>query len=186
MTGRTGVSIEGGTLGNFAVGVRLNTATDITIRQMESTGNREGIDMQAGSIGNTIKDSTFRDSAVRAIMLRSNARDNDIKNNVFADNRVGILVFGGVDNRLRGNRVSGSTLAGIRVNVIATGNLVKENILTSNVAGIEFLATPTGSATGNDFRDNQIETSGCGIKGPTEGNTFRDTSFVGNVADTCP
>lgn len=185
VTGRTGVSIQGGTIGNFAVGVRLNTSTDIVIRQMEFAGDREGVDMQAGSIGNTIKDSAFHDSAVRAIMLRGDVLDNDIRNNVFTDNRIGILVFAGDDNRIRGNRVSGSSLAGFRINVFAGGNLFRENVVSSGAAGIEFLVTPTGSATGNDFRENRIQTNTCGILGPTAGNTFRDNSFQGNSADTC-
>jgi parallel beta-helix repeat protein len=46
----------------------------------------------------------------------------------------GILVFGGVDNTLKANIVSGSTLAGIRLNVIATGNVLKDNSFEGNVA----------------------------------------------------
>ena len=118
-------------------------------------------------------------------MLRSNSSDNDIKNNTFTGNRVGILVFGGVDNTLKNNIISGSSLAGIRLNVIATGNVLKDNTVSSNVVGIEFLVTPTGSATGNDLKGNTIAINGCGLKGPTAGNNFKHNSFEGNVADTC-
>jgi len=148
-------------------------------------GNPEGVDCQAGCIGNTIKDNVFRDSTTRGIMLRSNSHDNDIKNNAFTANRVGILVFGGVDNTLKDNIVSGSSLAGIRLNVIATGNVLKDNTVSSNVVGIEFIVTPTGSATGNDLVGNTITTNNCGLKGPTAGNNFKDNSFEGNIADTC-
>jgi hypothetical protein len=51
---------------------------------------QHGIDFQAGSIGNTVKENVFRDSTTRGIMLRGN--------------RVGILVFGGVDNTLKKTR----------------------------------------------------------------------------------
>jgi parallel beta-helix repeat protein len=185
VTGRTDITIAGGTVRNFAVAVRVNTSTDLVIKQNEFVANSEGIDLQSGSVGNTIKDNTFRDSATRGIMLRSNSRDNDIKNNIFTGNRVGILVFGGVDNTLKDNIVSESTLAGIRLNVIATGNLLKDNTVASNVVGIEFIVTPTGSSTGNDLKTNTIAANGCGLKGPTAGNNFTNNSFEGNLADTC-
>lgn len=183
--GRTDVSIAGGTIRAFAVGVRLNTSTDIVIKDTEFAANAEGIDLQAGSIGNTVKNNVFSDSTIRAIMLRSNSRDNDIKDNTFTGNRLGILVFGGVDNTLKGNAVSGSSLAGIRLNVIATGNVLKDNTIMSNAVGIEFLITPTGSATGNELKGNELTSNGCGLKGPTAGNEFKDNVFLENVADTC-
>ena len=185
VTGRSGVSIRGGTITNFAVGVRVNTSTDLVIEDTEFAANLEGIDLQGGSIGNAIKGNTFRNSATRGIMLRGNVRENEIKGNTFIGNRVGILVFGGVDNTLKNNTVSGSSLAGIRLNVIATGNVLKDNIVRSNVVGIEFIVTPTGSATGNDLKENTIATNGCGLKGPTAGNNLMNNSFEGNVADTC-
>ena len=185
VTGRRDISIAGGTITAFAVGVRVNASTDVVIKQIEFVGNPEGIDLQSGSIGNTIKGNAFRGSVTRGIMLRSNSSDNDVKHNTFNDNRVGILVFGGADNMLKDNIISGSGLAGIRINVIATGNVVKHNQVTSNVVGIEFLVTATGSATGNEFKANLIETNVCGLKGPTAGNTFIRNRFVGNAVDSC-
>lgn len=186
MTGRNDIEIKGGILRDFAVGVRVNTSTDVVIKHVEFVAIPEGMDLQSGSIGNTVKDNVFRDATIRAIMLRSNSRDNDIKNNVFTGNRIGILVFGGVDNTLKHNEFSGSSLAGIRLNVIATGNVLKDNVITENAAGVEFLVTPTGSATGNDLQGNTIATNGCGVKGPTAGNMFKNNSFEGNGADVCP
>jgi parallel beta-helix repeat protein len=185
VTGRTDISISGGTIRNFAVAVRVNSSTDAVIKHNEIAENPEGVDCQAGCVGNTIKDNLFRDSSTRGIMLRSNSRDNDVKNNTFTGNRVGILVFGGVDNTLKNNLVSGSSLAGIRLNVIATGNVLKDNIVSSNVVGIEFIVTPTGSAVGNNLEGNTLATNTCGLKGPTAGNDFKNNSFEGNVADTC-
>ena len=185
VTGRTDVSIEGGTVSHFAVAVRVNTSTDVVIKHNEFAENAEGVDLQAGSIGNTIKDNAFRNNSTRGIMLRGNVRDNDIKNNTFTGNRVGILVFAGVDNTLKHNIVSGSTLAGIRFNVFATGNVLKGNLVNSNLVGIEFLVTPTGSATGNELKENTITANACGLKGPTADNTFKGNSFEGNVAATC-
>lgn len=77
----------------------------------------------------------------------------------------------------------GIASASYRLNVIATGNLIKDNSVSSNVAGIEFLVTATGSATGNDVVRNRIELNDCGLKGPTAGNSFKKNSFEGNVVD---
>jgi parallel beta-helix repeat protein len=185
ITGRRDITISGGTIANFAAGIRVNTATDVDIKHIEFAGNPEGIDFQTGSAGNSVKENVFRNSTVRGIMLRSNATDNDIKNNTFINDRVGILVFGGVDNTLKDNEVSGSTFAGIRINVIATGNVLKDNAVSSSAAGIEFLVTPTGSAQGNELKGNTLSTNACGLKGPTTGNTLKDNIYIDNTTDTC-
>lgn len=185
LTGRNDVSIAGGTIQNFAVAVQVNTSTGIVIKNTQFVDNREGIDFQAGSIGNSVKTCAFRDSSVRAIMFRSNARLNDIKNNSFTGNRLGILVFGGVENVLKDNVISGSSLAGVRLNVLATGNVLKDNTLSANEAGIEFIVTATGWAVGNELKDNRLVANVCGIKGPTDGNTLKDNQLSGNAADTC-
>jgi parallel beta-helix repeat protein len=185
VTGFHEITISGGTIANFATGIRVNTATDIDIKRVEFAGNPEGIDFQAGSAGNSVKENVFRNSTIRGIMLRTNATDNDIKNNAFINDRVGILVFGGVDNTLKDNEVSGSTFAGIRINVIATGNVLKDNTVSSSAAGIEFLVTPAGSAQGNELKGNTLSTNGCGLKGPTGGNTLKDNVYEGNTTDTC-
>jgi len=185
VTGRHDVLVIGGVINNFAAGARVTASTDIEFKHNEFVGNPEGIDFQAGSIGNSVKENVFRDSTTRGIMLRSNTSENDIKNNTFINDRVGILVFGGVDNTLKQNDVSGSILAGIRLNVIATGNALKDNTVSASAAGIEFLVTPTGSAQGNELKGNTLSTNTCGLKGPTSGNTLRDNVYDGNLSDTC-
>jgi large repetitive protein len=185
VTGRRDVSIAGGVVRNFAAGMRVTSSTDLEIKHNEFVGNPEGIDFQAGSIGNTVKENVFRDSTTRGIMLRGNTSDNDIKNNAFINDRVGILVFGGIDNTLKQNEISGSILAGIRLNVIATGNVVKDNTVSSSLSGIEFLVTPTGSAQGNELKGNTLLANTCGVKGPTSGNTLKDNLYDGNAADSC-
>jgi parallel beta-helix repeat protein len=175
--GHTDVTLVGGTITNFGVGFRINTSTDVVIKQMQVVQNPEGIDLQTGSLGNTIKNTYFAGSAIRAIMLRGNVTGNDIKDNTFEDNRIGVLIFGGVDNTLKNNLFTGSTVAGIRLNVLATANVLKDNTIRSNNAGVEFVVTPTGSATGNELKGNTIGLNSCGIKGPTEGNTLIDNVF---------
>ena len=184
--GRAHVSVVGGTVRNFEAGVRVNNSTDIVVKGSELRENSDGVDCQAFCVGNTIKDNEFRDNGARGIMLRSNSRENVVKGNTFTGNRVGILVFGGVENTVKENIVSASVLAGIRLNVIATGNLIMENTIVSNPAGIDFLVTPTGTAAGNTFVENTIALNSCGVKGPVSDNTFKNNVFNGNGADSCP
>jgi parallel beta-helix repeat protein len=184
--GRTNVSIFGGVVKNFEAGVRITESTDIVVKGNQFRENGDGVDMQRFSHGNTVKENAFWDNRARGIMLRSFSSDNTVKENQFTGNRVGILVFGGVDSIVKENTLTNSGLAGIRVNVIATGNLIIENTVAWNPAGIEILVTATGSATGNTFVENTIATNVCGLKGPVEGNTFRENLFEGNGADSCP
>jgi parallel beta-helix repeat protein len=187
VVGRSDVTIANGVIRNFQTAVRLNAATGIVIRHTELVQNGDGIDVQAGGVGNTVKENTFRNHTVRAIMLRGGTSDNDVKNNTFVANRIGILVNGATDTELKDNLVSESSLTGIRFNNAATGNSVKDNILTSNLAGIEFLVTPpAGSSVGNEFKGNTLTGNGCGLLGLTAGNTFKDNTFEANVANTCP
>jgi parallel beta-helix repeat protein len=187
VAGRADVTIANGVIRNFQAAVRLNAATGIVIRHNELVQNGDGIDVQAGGVGNTVKENTFRNHTVRAIMLRGGSSDNDIKNNTFVANRIGVLVNGAIDTELKDNLVSESSLAGIRLNNAATGNTVKDNILTTNLVGIEFLVTPpAGSSVGNEFKGNTVTGNGCGLLGLTTGNTFKDNTFEGNTANACP
>jgi parallel beta-helix repeat protein len=118
-------------------------------------------------------------------MIRGSSTDHAIKENTFTGNRVGILLFAGVDNVVHGNLVSASTLAGIRINTAATGNHVVKNTVASNPVGIEFLVTAGLSAVGNTVSRNAIEMNTCGLKGPADGNTVERNRFTGNGTDTC-
>lgn len=184
--GRNSVSIKGGAVQNFATGVLVANSTAIVVLDNLLAHNGDGIDLQAGSVGNTIKGNDFQDNLARGIMNRGATGANVIKENTFTGNRVGILLFGSVGTTVKENTVSSSVLAGIRVNVIATDNLIAENTVASNPAGIDFIATPTGSATGNTLRENMIVLNTCGIKGPVAGNTLTENVFQGNAADSCP
>jgi parallel beta-helix repeat protein len=185
LTGRTKVSIFDGTVKNFEAGIRTTDTSDIVIKDSTLIENGDGIDLQSGSRGNVIKANAFRNNRTRGIMLRSGVIDNDIKANTFTGNRVGILLFAGVENTVKGNILSTSTLAGIRINVFASGNLILDNTVIFNPTGIEFLVTPTGSSTGNTLVDNKLVLNACGLKGPTDGNAFRENLFEANGADIC-
>jgi len=185
VTGRTNVTIAGGTIRNFFAGVRVNNSSDIVVKGNEFQQNVDGVDCQAGCVGSTIEENAFRDNRSRGIMLRGSSVDNAVTENTFTGNRVGILLFGAIDSTVKENIVSASLVAGIRINVFATGNLIRENSVSSNPAGIEFLVTPTGSATGNTVVENSIATNSCGLKGPLAGNTVSENLFETNVVDIC-
>lgn len=186
VVGRTQVTIVGGTVRNFFAGVRTRDSSEIVVSHMELVENVDGVDLNQRSTGNTVKHSEFRNNRSRGIMIRSFSTLHVVKDNTFTGDRVGILVFGGIDNLVEHNVVTGSLLAGIRLNVFATGNHVVKNTVISNPAGIEFLLTPTGSAVGNTVSKNTIAMNVCGIKGPTDGNTLDKNLFEGNGADICP
>lgn len=183
--GRTDVSIFGGTIGDFFTGVLINNSADIVVKDAVLNHNVDGVDVQAGSSGITIKASTFMNNTTRGIMLRGGITDNQIKNNTFTANRVGILLFGPTDTIVKDNAIAASLLAGIRVNFPATGNLVLDNAVSSNPAGIEFLVGPSGGASGNTFIANAITLNTCGIKGPSSANRFKENQFSGNTSDSC-
>jgi para-nitrobenzyl esterase len=185
VTGRSDVSIFGGTVRNFGTGVLTSASTGIVIKRNSIVENADGIDLQAGSHGMTIKYNEFGASRTRAIMIRGDSTNHVIRDNTFTGDRVGILVFAGANNTIKENRVSGSLLAGIRINVLATGNRMTRNAISSNPTGIEFLVMAGQSAAGNTIFKNTLELNTCGLKGPVAGNTVAKNRFKHNVADTC-
>jgi parallel beta-helix repeat protein len=187
VVGRTDVSIVGGVIRGFDFGVLVASSSDVVIKHNEISDNdMDGVDCQAGCTGTTIKENSFRDNGARGVMLRSASSDNEIKENTFTGNRVGILLFGSLDSVIKENVVTSSLVANIRVNVLATGNLIKENTVVDSPAGIEFLITPTGSAIGNSIIENTAVTNACGLKGPLTGNTVKENVFIGNATNICP
>jgi hypothetical protein len=68
----------------------------------------------------------------------------------------------------------------------ATDNLISDNVITSNPAGIEFLVMSGSSAVGNLLRANTLALNGCALKGPVAGNILKENAFQANAADSCP
>jgi parallel beta-helix repeat protein len=185
VSGRTNVSIVGGTIANFFTGVRTSTSSFIQIRGNTFRENTDGVDLQAGSSDITVQENAFLANRTRGIMIRGDSVDHVVKENTLTGNRVGILLFGAANVIVKENAVSDSILAGIRVNVFATGNLVVENTIFSNPAGIEFIMTAPGSVSGNTFAENVITTNTCGLKGAYAANTLTENVFADNTSDTC-
>jgi len=184
---RHGVSIKGGTIRGFVTGIFAAQSNDIVIKDGRFTENREAIFLN-GTSGSVVKSNVAWANQLRGIMLRPTASgvlstDNVVKANELADNPSGILVFGQPGNTLKGNSITRSSVAAIDLTGGgASGNTIKENILTSSAAGIRF----GPGWTGNEVHGNTIGFNICGLLGPTAGNTIRDNVFTGNTTDVCP
>lgn len=185
ISGRTQVSIVGGTIANFTTGIQISSSSYVVIKSNAFSGNGDGVDVQAGSTAVTIKENTIQGSRTRGVMLRGSTLDNEVSENRLSANRVGILMFGPVGTTVKENLIEASEQAGIRVQVTATGNLVAENVVASNPIGFDFLTGATGGAVGNTFKENTIAMNTCGLKGPSSGNTFSENVFTANGADVC-
>ena len=62
----------------------------------------------------------------------------------------------------------------------------KDNTPSTSPAGIEFLITPTGSATGNSVVEHTLIANPCGLKGPLAANIVRNNVFVATATEICP
>jgi parallel beta-helix repeat protein len=188
VTSSQGVSIHGGIIRGFLQGMFIAASTGIVIKDNEFLQNATAVLLQASS-GNTIKGNVARQNSVRAFMLRANlagvvSTANDIKDNVLVDNPTGIFVISVPGNTIKANTITGSTVAAIDMTVApgASGNVIKENLLISSLAGIKL-----GSGwTGNEFLGNTLQGNACGVQGPTASNTFKDNLFTGNGTNICP
>lgn len=183
---RAGISIYGGTIRSFFAGVRAMNSSGIDIKNTRLQSNTDGVDLQAGSVGISIKDNEFVGNSSRGVMMRGSTTDIEVKSNTFDGNRVGVLLFGPVGAVVKDNLIANSVLAGIRLNQPTTGNLLAGNTLVSNPSGIEFLIVSGAGSTANTLRDNQLVTNGCGFKGPLTGNTLKNNVLTGNTTDICP
>jgi len=182
-----GVSIKGGTIRGFASGIFVAQSTDVIIKNGRFTENREGV-FFAGTSGSVVKANVFWANQLRGIMLRPTgsgliSTDNQVVGNELADNPSGILVFGQPGNTLKGNTITRSTVGALDLTGGgATGNTIKENILSASAAGIKF----GPGWTGNAILGNTIQSNACGYQGPGAANTFKDNTLVGNTVDVCP
>lgn len=186
IVGRQGVWVTGGQITNFTAGVLVNNSSGVVIKHMTLSGNGEGVDLQAAARGTTIKENAFYDNRSRGVMMRGNSVDNEVKENSFAGNNVGVALNGTLRATVKENMILSGRAAGVRVNVPASGNLVAENTIAGNPSGIDFPLTGGAWAVDNAFTENRISNNTCGITGSTDGNRFSENMFMLNGADICP
>ena len=184
--GRRQVSIKGGTVRGFESGIMLANSQHVVIMEMMFTQNREGI-FVSGSTGVIVKENVAWANFQRGFMIRPSStqtsRLNQIVENILTDNPVGVLLFGQPDNTLKENVISGSSSAAIFLTGGgASGNLIKENDLTTSLAGIQF----GPGWTANTIAENTFHSNSCGVSGPTVGNVFKENQYTNNGLDVCP
>ncbi|MGH7612575.1 MAG: right-handed parallel beta-helix repeat-containing protein [Gemmatimonadales bacterium] len=182
------VAIFGGTVRGFLRGIYVVGSTGIVIKDNLFTQNGTGVLLEASS-GNTIKSNEARQNSARAFMIRPNlartvvSTNNDVVENLLIDNPTGIFIISQPGNTLKSNIISGSSVAAIDLPAPgASGNLIKDNLLTAGGAGIRFAA----GWTGNTILGNTISANVCGIQGPSAGNTLQGNTLTGNTTDFCP
>ena len=184
INGRRGVWVIGGRIENFTAGVQVNNSSGVVVKHMTFAANGEGVDLQAGARGATIKENSFFDHRARGVMMRAGSVDTVVKENFFSGNNLGVALNGTVDATVKENVMTSNRAAGVRINVPAAGNLVAENTIEMNPTGIDIPIT-TGWAVGNTFKENRIANNTCGIKGPAAGNIVLENTFTLNGADFC-
>ena len=185
---RSGVTIHGGTIQGFLSGILVAQSNDNTVKDNSFTLNREAVFLN-GASGNVIKSNLAWQNTQRGFMVRPTgsglvSTDNQVVDNTLIDNPSGILIFGQSGNTLKGNTISGSSVGAFDLTGGGgTGNIIKENLLSTSAAGIKF---GPGWSSGNDIIGNTIHANTCGLAGNGTLNTFKDNMYSANTTDICP
>ena len=183
---RRDVVIHGGTITDFVTGIFVSNSSEVVVKENRLTRNREAVFLIASS-GNVVKGNIAWQNLLRGIMIRPNASgvvstQNLVIENTHTANPSGILLFAQPGNIIKENLIAESSVAGIDLTGGgASGNVMKENILTANAAGIKF----GPGWTGNRIIENSIQMNTCGVQGATTGNTFKENVFSANDSDSC-
>lgn len=183
--GHTGVTIIGGAVRGFDVGVLVLGGSGNRLHRLTSSNN-SSFGLIVGNVtGSRIDHNSSVSDGVSGIVM-FDSRDNRIEHNsvagahgyaipVFASshNRLaqnvldgndhGILLDGSSDNEVRGNRISRS--GGSSIDIGGDDNRVEENVLRSNGDGVVLT-----EAHGNLIRDNLV--MGTGFFGFAEAGGF--------------
>lgn len=149
---------------NGEVGVRFNDALDNAISgsRFERNGTA-GAKLEGRSQGNAIAGNQFRghsDEAAAGLWLVGQAYDNQVRDNEWVENRVGIRFSQAhgeapASNQVEGNRIEGSSGEGIRIEASAGDNLFINNQLLGNNAHGAYVA-----GKNDRWQDNRIQQSG--------------------------
>lgn len=152
----TDVTIRNGTIRGFGIGVRLDTTSGNTVRNLDLFDNIRGVDV-ANANNNVIEKNRIEFSANDAVRLGGVSSGNLVRQNALAANVFGISVAddtGG--NTVRQNTVVDGGAFGIAVFTTGSNNLVSRNVVTGTGAdGIVVSASSVGTVVSqNVVSDN--------------------------------
>jgi parallel beta-helix repeat protein len=126
----TNVTIRNGTIRGFGIGVRLDTTSGNTVRNLTLVQNVRGVDV-ANANNNIIEKNRIEGSGLDAIRLGGVSSGNVVRQNTLTGNVFGISVTDDTSNNtVTQNTVTGGGAFGIAVFTSGTGNVVSRNIVS--------------------------------------------------------
>ena len=154
--GADGSTVSGNEISDCDDGVYMYGVEDVDILENEISGSTyEGI-VAWWSSGNLIEENEVKDSGYAGIKLGSSDDNQVLENEVIGSTYEGILLFHGSDNNLvKENEVSDCD-CGIVLKIDASNNDVLENEVKDSGSFDLFW---DGSGAGNNWQDNEYETS---------------------------
>lgn len=152
----TDVVIRNGTIQGFGIGVRVDTTSDNTVRNLHLLDNVRGVDV-ANAHDNVIEKNHIELSANDAVRLGGVSSGNLVRQNTLVANVFGISVADDTRaNTVRQNTVTNGGAFGIAVFTSGSANLVSRNVVTGTGAdAIVVSATAVGTVVSqNNVSDN--------------------------------
>ncbi len=142
-----------------------------------------GIYLTTGA-NNTISANNISTGGFAAVELwgaRELAKNNMFENNVIENNNIGIILFGGSENKIIGNVIKDSTkYHGIHLQD-TYGNIIENNTITSNAEqGIRFVGASNNKILRNIIQSNKI---GLYLKDYAYGNSTGNKIHYNNILD---
>lgn len=176
LTGRSGVTVQKGTITGFQSGVVIDSGADNTVTKVSAVANDRGVTL-ANAAGSLVSQSTFADNGRDGVAIGgagsagSVVTQNTITGNVWGitinatpdatlsrntidANRFGIAVFAGASAAVVSqNTVTNSVFDGIETSGDTTGSTVSQNTSSFN-GGYGFKLFGTGTAVKNKAEAN--------------------------------
>jgi parallel beta-helix repeat protein len=159
--GHHGVTIEGGSIRDFATAVFVLGANDNRLRALSSSQNILGGLLLIGSNGSRIERNSISANGLttdQAGLIVFDSSEIRIERNAVSDNGdIGMFLVGVGDSRVERNAVSGNPETGIGLD--GNGNEVSRNYVVQNGEGI------TVGGDENTITRNHVADSPAGVKG---------------------
>jgi parallel beta-helix repeat protein len=133
--GHTGITIKGGTIHRFDIGVVAVDADDNVLRELTTSHNAVGIQLNHSAAGR-IANNSVTDNFFHGVLLLNSSDRNRVETNVLSGNESGISLWHSDHNDVRNNVVSHSFESAIGVDNGSVGNSLRANLLTDNADSI--------------------------------------------------